>query len=364
MSKIDTYQKNLSINKQEISKGLTTLESFPLHLGLVFGFRCNLNCVMCGQKTFLKTHFNPDWEHALPDTVIKDVLSFIPLCDTIGLSGGEPLYYSHTKRVIDVVQTHSHIKISMITNGTLINDYWINRICSGAFEQLSLSIDAATEKTYQSIRVGGNFKTVLEATRRITQNSNRDSPKITWNFVVMKRNYNEILPFIDLAVKYGVDRVSFTIINLQRLNYFRQNILFNKKHAKELLITAQNIEEKVEEYNIEWVDRIRPAVYKKFPEYMPKELIEPESKRIEEIGRLPCYAFWKNMTIGHKSVSSCCWARKKYRHIPINHTNQSILDIWNGERYKEAREYLSSGKYSKVCDELCPVYIKWKRGEN
>lgn len=63
------------------------------------------------------------------------------------------------------------------------------------FRHLNISLDGATNKSYQVYRRGGNFQRVIEnikAINRLKEHYNSDFPKLSWQFVVMGHNEKEL----------------------------------------------------------------------------------------------------------------------------------------------------------------------------
>ena len=279
------------------------------------------------------------------------------------ISGGEPLLYPQALNVYAGVSKNLDSTLSIMTNGNQLDENWIERICSDHFNQLIISIDAATEKTYSYIRRKGDFSKVLNATRDIRKRGKSDShPQISWWFVVMEHNYQEIIPFIILAKKYKVNSVAFSCINYQRPRYFLENPLFKRSKAEELIRIAEKADEKAQNEGIGLLDRIRPIVFEKYPDLEPKELKYTDKQSISKYGKIPCDFFWTTLKVERGSVWACPWVQKKYRNIPFDHKKQTIRSIWNAELFQEARKNMYEGKYGKVCGPYCPIYLKWKMG--
>jgi MoaA/NifB/PqqE/SkfB family radical SAM enzyme len=75
---------------------------------------------------------------------------------------------------------------------------------------LSLSIDGATEKTYESIRVGGKWSRLVENLQSIKQfRKTNPSVRLYLNYCVMKRNVGEMVAFVEMAQELGADMVFF-----------------------------------------------------------------------------------------------------------------------------------------------------------
>ena len=75
-----------------------------------------------------------------------------------------------------------------------------------------ISIDGASQETYESYRKKGDLSQVLQGTRNILKwrrQQNRKGPKVVWQFLVVKPNEHEIPKIRKLAKEFSVDKVAF-----------------------------------------------------------------------------------------------------------------------------------------------------------
>jgi len=74
-------------------------------------------------------------------------------------------------------------------------------------KELGVSIDGATKATYEKLRLGGRWDKIKEALDCIREQKELHGFEFTMHFVVQKDNYHEMETMIDLAERYGADRV-------------------------------------------------------------------------------------------------------------------------------------------------------------
>ena len=364
MKKIGSQLENIELNKAEQKEGKTVLESLPINYAIILGKKCDLDCIMCGQHKIHRRIFNRNWEQIISTEVIDEILELSKFAKDVLISGGEPLIYPQASKIYQGISKNKHGTMSIMTNGNSLDTKWIKRICSKHFGQLIISLDAATERTYSRIRRKGDFSKVLDATRQIRKRSKSNShPQISWWFVVMKHNYREIIPFIELAEKHKVNSVAVSCINYQRPRFYLENPLYDKARAQELLVIAEKAEKMATDAGIGLLDRIRPTVFSKYPDLGPKELKLTDKESISKYGKIPCDFFWTTLKVESGSVWACPWVKKRYRNIPFDHREQNIRSIWNTELFKEARKKMHAGEYSDVCGPYCPIYLQWKMGQ-
>ena len=114
---------------------------------------CTLNCIYCQVgRTTCKTIERK--EYVVPEKILaelREVLQSGKKIDYITLSGnGEPTLNSSIGEIIRGIKEISNLPVSVITNGTLLNDKNIRRDLLSA-ELVMPSLDAATQETFEKI---------------------------------------------------------------------------------------------------------------------------------------------------------------------------------------------------------------------
>lgn len=115
---------------------------------------CNFKCRQCFSK-FGTEKLLPvkDWEKIVDNCIAgADVTEF-------NIAGGEPMLYSELVELVKYIRDKG-IKVSLITNGSLMNEEWIKN-CAGMFETIGFSVDSINDETNRKIgRCGRNGKTI------------------------------------------------------------------------------------------------------------------------------------------------------------------------------------------------------------
>jgi MoaA/NifB/PqqE/SkfB family radical SAM enzyme/GT2 family glycosyltransferase len=180
----------------EIRERKVRLESSPTVFNLSNSKVCNLSCIMCVRD---KQVDDPGLMHKTAD----DVMRHLPAARRLIMSGmGDPLARPDTRDLlIHFRGDNAELKIELITNGLLLPKYW-ERIKHQKFATILISVDAAAKETYEKIRRGGKWESLLESLQLVQRNINKFSG-VGINMTVMRENYREIPAFIDLAESYG-----------------------------------------------------------------------------------------------------------------------------------------------------------------
>lgn len=126
---------------------------------------CNLACTMCNtvlSSTIRKKHHLLPSEKHYDDNFVAQLDKYIPHLKEAVFAGGEPflipMYFKIWERMVEL---NPNIVISVVTNGTTLNSRIKNLLENGRFK-INISIDTVDKATYESIRVGADFDTVMD----------------------------------------------------------------------------------------------------------------------------------------------------------------------------------------------------------
>jgi len=170
---------------------------------------CNLNCIMCGGK---KNAVN---QHVMDIQLFKDrVLPFFALLSDFQFGClYEPLLVPYSEQLLWLCKPHFRpgVKGQIVTNGTLLAGSRIKALIdSDIFRRVRFSVDAPSEKLYEYIRRGANFRKVMSNIRQLVdyRNHKKSGTKIEFNFTIMKENIHELPQMVHLAYEMGLDGIT------------------------------------------------------------------------------------------------------------------------------------------------------------
>lgn len=215
----------------ELEKNKIDCLEYPLFLGIKITNNCNMNCEHCFVD---KAKNKIDLNMGDVSDIIKKLGNKKPY--RIYLTGGEPFL---NKDLIDIIKyiKKNEIKISIHTNGTLIDEKIAKKICEilEKDDYLQISMDGYDEETYFKARGNKNFKKVVEGIKNLVKNK----IKTKINVVVTNVNINYIDKIYNFVNELGVSEVSFSpLINTKdNLNIFLPNddeILYNFSNVLKL----------------------------------------------------------------------------------------------------------------------------------
>lgn len=159
---------------------------------------CNLKCLHCRAVPEMMTS-KEDLSTEEGFKLIDQIVEFSnPI---LVLSGGEPLY---RRDIFDLATygINKGLRLSLATNGTLIDSKMADKIRDTGFARVAISLDGGNAATHDKFRaIPGSFNRAVEGIKNLIVRG--VSAQI--NTTIAKHNYKELPEILDLALKLGVD---------------------------------------------------------------------------------------------------------------------------------------------------------------
>lgn len=171
-------------------------------LHLIMGLQCNVRCTMCYQ-----TDFSPKFNMA-PELYKERLSEAYRHVKSVKLQGGEPTIMKNCKEAAILLRKHSQVKLTVITNGVFIDDFWHETFVDQG-GNVSVSINAATEAAYDKIVIHGEYQRVIKNLERLLAARKGKTPSVGVTAVILKENFHELHKIIELCGQLGIDYVEF-----------------------------------------------------------------------------------------------------------------------------------------------------------
>lgn len=342
----ERFLANKRLNIEEIRKRETVLKSRFTSLICTLENRCNIQCVMCGV-------WRQPW--SIPERTFREIMDSLQYLEHVIWLGGEVFLSPYFSEILEETRKYPYLEQRVNTNALLIDEKWAERLVASNVE-LICSIDAATPATYEHIRRGGKFKDLMRALEAISA-ARKNNPgkrfRIRMNTVVMRSNYQELDPVLELAHTYGFENLQ--LIGIQGDD--GPETIFtdtpeNRKISQELEKTLERLGPKAREYGIDLLPclplhRTGCAVPCETKSEMPRqEKVEPVARQDEAF----CYLPWQQMLIepfGHTRFG--CWCREPIGNVEKN----GLLEMWNSPAARKYRALIAGNAYHDYCDARC-----------
>jgi len=209
-----------------IDEERTALDDPPRLLSLGHDASCNLACPTCRPSILMADREQNERLERARDRVILPLLRG----DSTGLrltAWGDPFASRHYRSILEALRgdEYRHVRLFLLTNGLLLTrSQWAamphlaQRVAA-----LSVSVDAATQETYEDVRRPGRWQVIEENLRffgelrregffPLDTSGQETGDQVTGfglNFVVQASNFREMPAFVRLAREVGADYVAF-----------------------------------------------------------------------------------------------------------------------------------------------------------
>lgn len=213
---------------------------------------------------------------------------------------GESLLNPRTVEMIRYLK-QKNLRAHLATNATLLNKKMAYALINAGLDFITFSFEGVDKETYESIRIGANYESVLENILRFLRikNERKSGIRTVIEIIEMKTTKDKIPDFIKKFDGLSVDE-----IRIKPLQSWAGTIDYDK-----LAVRAQS-----------------------------------ESDQ-------PCNRPWRMLTITWNGLFLPCCVDSERKYVMGDAHNDSIEDVWNGQRIQHLRKKLRDGKYNEI--ELC-----------
>lgn len=261
---------------------------FPLHLDVESTNACNLRCVMCARNfmterigymdlSLFKKVIDEGAEYKLPS--IK--LNF----------RGEPLLHPKLPKMVKYAKDKGILEVQFNTNGLTLTEKKSEELIKAGLDRIIFSVDGATKETYEKIRTGSNFETVVGNIKKFVEIRNSmglKRPCVRVQMVKMEENKHEIEQFINMWINV-VNRVAVTI--------------------------------EVERYM-------------------------KGAKSTKPLEHFPCHQVWQRLVVLWDGKVVMCCGDWQGEYLLGDAQKTSLYELWHGEKYNRVRELQAKGIFN------------------
>ncbi|MCZ7629291.1 MAG: radical SAM protein [Microthrixaceae bacterium] len=169
---------------------------WPLRMEFNLSNSCNLQCIQCNGLLSSSIRLHREGRPPLPtvydDRFFSDLEEFIPHLVDAQFAGGEPFMAAETYRVWDLIRRlNPGLRCVTVTNAT----QWNSRV-QAVIEELAMgfvfSLDGVTKETYEAVRIGADFDSVMANVERYSTMARRNGQPLEVNYCHMVQNYREL----------------------------------------------------------------------------------------------------------------------------------------------------------------------------
>ena len=217
---------NLFLSKYHFLTRGTSLLSSPYGIMVDPMNACQLACPGCVHSAHSKKLGLFDWgPGVLSESMFADFMRrYGPYAiETEFYNYGEPLLNPNTPKFIHTAKTY--LARTAVSTNMSVRHFDAEAYVTSGLDYMTLSIDGATQSTYEKFRRKGDIETVFRNVRSLIQTRTRmrkRTPLVSWQYLAFEHNEHEIDDAIKMAQQLGVDR--FTLCPLMMWSWDDPNI--------------------------------------------------------------------------------------------------------------------------------------------
>ena len=304
------------------------VRAWPRFIQIEVSSRCNMACVQCSRSTLGK----PSHQGYMSLKVFRHIMNQFNHYEFLTLHGlGEPLLNPELESMIRFVHARSPwVRIGFNTNGLLLDAERIKSLGRAGLHEIGVSLDAATQSTFERIRGPHDLSSILDRIKEVVQLPS-PRPRVSIAMVVMEPNAHEISSFIDLAGDLGVDGVG----------------LCDLSHRWR----PQEGDDPMAVRNLETVWREIPKAERKAAD----RSIDFTYTKLDDVlwpgTFIPCFYLWDYPYITWDGKLTPCCALPYADQFEFGDlTETSFRSLWNGDEYRKMRSQLVANEIPDICE--------------
>lgn len=353
----------------QIKKWLNGEKIIPTWVQLQPTSLCNLNCLFCARRKYIKDRLSDEKWLQLTKEVCDMKVKRITIT-----GGGEPLL--RKKLFIEMIKEikDNSIEGDIVTNGSLIDNRMAREIVSSGWDFISFSIHGSNAETHDYLSGGKSFDKILKGINLINDWKNQlrtEKPTMVFHVILTSMNYNQIEDMVKLIHENGVREIKLALLMIDRdenlkhlklsepqLEPFYANYKKASKLADSLNMTLRS--EFTRDEILSYID----SDYNK--EIFCKKTENPVTS---ENTRVRCLIPFNEMVIFPDGiVSVCCSIHEKYEENSDNNIVDSVLnktlsEVWDGKVFNEFRRAMVENRPPRVCSQCPPTLIYQRSSE-
>ncbi len=314
----------------------------PVCLYLETTNRCNLPCTTC-PRTFeeLEPAANMSWD------LFRTIVDQYPAIARVVLHGvGEPMMVPNLPRMIRYLKERGTY-VLFNTNGTLLNERRGRDLIASGLDELRVSLDAAEPEAFKAVRGKDAFDRIVRnvrAFRALQRALGIETPRVSLWLTGLKETIGQLPAFVDLAASIDVREV-----HLQRMVFFPD--------GQGLARADQALFEHLDADEERLIREAQMRADRHGILFNASGATEPGTSLKRADDKRPwslCTRPWTLMYFtAHGRALPCCIAPFSLRGYDAftlgNATQQTLREIWNGEKYRAFRAGLLSDTPPDAC---------------
>jgi radical SAM protein with 4Fe4S-binding SPASM domain len=325
----------------------------PIGIELAPTLRCNLNCDFCWRKEVKDIDYSNELSLDLYARLIEEAKG-LGVKEVKIIGGGEATTRKDILQIMQLIKENSMYGY-LCTNGTLFNEGFVKELVKIDWDYIKISFHGPKEIHNSLVNDNKAYDKIinmLNLFRKYKIIYKKKLPEIEFGFVLVNKNYKNLIEVVELANKYQIDSVFVEPITVY--SEVGIKLKLNKKEQKEFIGVAKNAYELANKYGLN----------NNFKDFFDSNLIEntnimnkslTESTNPGSLLTVPCYEPWLRMGIRVDGLVGPCgfFDEKSMENIK----NKSLKEIWYGDYFDKRRKQMLTNNLPEYCKKCCTTLV-------
>lgn len=366
----DRKRQNAQIFKESFEHSEEGIRNNPLQLFLEVTSKCNLRCKKCGMN------YDPARLKAqkLPFHFLEQMHDFYETAVEVNTFGyGEMFLYDDLQRLVEMLKSHD-CRVCGVTNGTRIKTEDVSWLVKSRYDELTFSIDGATQETMMRLR-GADLNKILDVLALLKKEKRKqesDLPRIVVNFVAQKDNFRELPALVHILTDLDIFFLGVNPLH----HFYGPEDEYSELYREYCLsnVSRDEVEATIEETRLlaeragihfvslldmdfEWRGSTGDA------NVSPVTAIcsTPDVQEVQQEALPPYYCLYPWMTLylaADMTAKVCCFMSAE-ENLGDCSPVSDVTGIWNGTKLAEIREDIKNGRVHPAC-RVCVQHGSYK----
>lgn len=188
----------------------------PSQLEMALSNSCNLQCTMCNGDFSSSIRTLREGRAPLPtvygEAFFDDLAEVLPEVDEVHLLGGEPFLGHEPLRVMAMLtELAPNAEVTVTTNATVWTPR-VEKLVDRLAMNLVVSVDGASASTYEAIRIGASWDTLMENLVRLRDAVEAKGRRLFFAHCLMVENWHEFPELLALAAAFEAEVFVNTVL--------------------------------------------------------------------------------------------------------------------------------------------------------
>jgi sulfatase maturation enzyme AslB (radical SAM superfamily) len=204
---------------------------------------CNLACPSCRKSKIYRTNGDEfDSRYKLVVRLLDLINKFDSPIEIMMSGNGDPFASLIYRPLLLGMEPKENVNIRFLTNGLLLKKLMPKMRIKESIRHLDISIDAGDCETYEKVRLGGKWETLIENLDYVKHNMDCE---VTLKFVLQKDNLDSLENFVSLVERYQFRGNIIPLEDWSAMKNFSEHNVMDPAHplnakAKQLLDKFRN----------------------------------------------------------------------------------------------------------------------------